>query len=333
MRIDHQAHWYPEAFVKAMAERGGRPGASVRGRDPNRVQGGPDPLPLPPTSSDLEAQLEDLAAAGFDAMLSSPAVFGDVSPLEVPEAKELCLLVNEAYAQAQRDHPGQFFGLATIPLQEPEAAVEVLDEAILRQGLAGVLVHSNVDGRPICHPESAPVWDRIGELGVNVVLHPTRSVIAPAYGDWGELIDVSLGWLLDTSAAAFSLIVSGTLDRIPDLQVLHPHIGGVLPYLVGRLDGVARYRRLNLGTAASELPSAYLTKRFVVDSSTHTPGALRLAIDLYGSERVVFGSDSPYLPRADHVDFIQKVLAAPDGEQLMNARFPFRGCGESGPAR
>ena len=90
-----------------------------------------------------------------------------------------------------------------------------------------------------------------------------------------------------TSAAAFNLIESGTLDACPSLTVLHPHLGGVLPYLLGRLERIQNERR--------ELPvGEYLRTRFYTDTVGRTPGQIRLAMQAYGPDRVLFGSDNPF---------------------------------------
>ena len=108
--------------------------------------------------------------------MSSSASFGEVDRLPVERAKEVAYALNEARAEAQREHAGRFYGLATLPWQDAEAALEVVEDAIGRLGLRGLLIHSNIDGRPIDADELRPVYARIAELGVPLCLHPARTM-------------------------------------------------------------------------------------------------------------------------------------------------------------
>src|SRR5262249_20151877 len=104
--------------------------------------------PWGPAFTDLEFQLETFAAAGVDAIVSSSGSFGDVDRLEVARARDAAHALNAERASAERTHAGRFYGLATLPWQNTEAALATLDDAILRLGLRGVLLHSNINGAP-----------------------------------------------------------------------------------------------------------------------------------------------------------------------------------------
>jgi aminocarboxymuconate-semialdehyde decarboxylase len=329
--IDHQAHWYPKALLEALAGREGYPTLerADAGYTLLHPPAGRWRQPITSLFYDLDQQFADMSACGVDVMLASPAMIFDVALFELPEARDLATMANEEYAATQRAHPDRFLGLATLPMRGPDVAVEVLDDAILRLGLKGVCMHANVGGSAICRPELEPVWDRIEELGVPVVLHPTRSVLAPTYDFMSVPGDVMVNWLLDTSAAAVSLIMSGTFDRLPRLVVLHPHIGGTLPYVVGRLDSTAAALKSHLGAAGkgnawktAELPSWYLKNRFWTDSSSTTLPALKMALDVYGADRITLGSDVPYVSRERHLNFLREHLPAEQVERILTNRLP-----------
>src|SRR5689334_979942 len=163
-------------------------------------------FPIPEHLLELELQLEAMEAAGIDAMVSSSASFGDVDGLPMPRAKEVAHALNEERAQAEREHRGRFYGLATIPWQDAEAGIEVLDEAVTRQGLRGVLLHSNVDGGPVDAEHCRPIYRRIAELGVPVFLHPGRTVLEPLMRDYG--LEYLVAYMFDTSLAALRLVLS-----------------------------------------------------------------------------------------------------------------------------
>jgi predicted TIM-barrel fold metal-dependent hydrolase len=65
----------------------------------------------------------------------------------------------------------------------------------------------------------------------------------------------------------------------------------MLPYVAGRLNRIGSDVELSL--------DAYLRTRFFTDTVSLTPGALQMAIDTYGRDRVLYATDFPFenLPR------------------------------------
>ena len=253
-------------------------------------------------------------------MSASPApnMVADVSRLGTSEACEITQLLNQETGRFQREHPDRIIGLAMLPMQDAGAAIETLDDAILKQGLRGVCVHSNIAGGPIATPETLPIYRRMDELGVPLVLHPANMSMMFDRG-LHRGIDVGLTWMWETSAAALSLIVGGVLDECPSLTVLHPHLGGVIPYVVGRVATVFG----NLAKTSRPL-AEYLRERFYVDVAVKTPGAFGLAIDTYGLERVLFATDFPFIDPVGHVAFLREHVPPAQLEQIRDHnRLPF----------
>lgn len=313
--IDCQWHWYPRAACEAQLKRTSHPlwrrdgdGYLFEPTSGEVWRYGPDYV-------DLDRQLEIMAAAGIDTAVVSPVIAADVSALDVGDAREMCAIYNEEIARAQRLYPGRIYGLAMVPAQDAEAAIETLDDAVRRLGLVGVLMHSNVDGGSIADRSLWPFYARAEKLGIPVFLHPTRTAAEGRVTDYA--LEHPLSYMFETTIAALSLIVGGVLDAFPGLDVVHPHFGGTLPYLVDRVDV---YRRL--GRWQLERPVAEYLPRFYTDTVSESPGALRMAIEAYGVQRMLFASDFPYFPAADGVRFVQENLAPADAEQVFagNAR-------------
>jgi aminocarboxymuconate-semialdehyde decarboxylase len=299
MLVDYQAHWYSPKYFESILDRpAGRYPRAERmeggyvfeyddDRSGNRWLGHR-------TYYDIHLHLADLDASGIDAAVISPNMIGDVTRMELSEAREALDLINEEVARVQREHPERIVGLAMLPMRDTAAAIETLEHAIDELRLGGVCVITNVDGRPLASEETLPVFQRIAELGVPLFLHPSnRSLSFPITRSVGRAAEIGLGWMFETSMAALSLIYSGTLDACPELTVVHPHAGGTLPFLRGRLDlieslhGVQRERSL----------SEYLRTQFYVDSVNTTPGGLELAAATYGPDRILFATDFPWHER------------------------------------
>ena len=286
MIVDHQVHWLPPASLDELTRRTRLPRATRTG-DGWLVEITDDRALLAgPAMTDLEAILGLASSLGIDVLVTSPPTLAEVQHLPGPEAGDLLRGVNEQFALAQRRFPDRFVGLATLPMQDPGEALAVLDDAA-GDGLRGVMMHASIEGRPIATAETLPVFERLDELGMPLVLHPAVRSQTFAVNGGVTVTEGGIFWMAHTSAAAFNLIESGTLDACPNLAVLHPHLGGVLPYLLGRLERIQNERR--------EIPIAeYLKTRFYTDTVGRTPGQIAMAMQAYGADRVLFGSDNPF---------------------------------------
>jgi aminocarboxymuconate-semialdehyde decarboxylase len=314
--VDHQAHWYPHAYVEALIGRSKPPrveraphGQEVLLLDDDCRQPFLDRL-----VSDIEVHLAQATAAGIDVLVLGPATLGEVLHLPANEAAELLGRLHEEYAAAQRAHEDRLACLAALPLQEPSVALDVLERAIGELDLRGVALVAANEGHPIVSDATIPVLARIAELGVPLFLHPgfrspTRTYTRTRRAENG------LGWMFHTAVAALELVDTGLLDAVPDLVVVHPHLGGVLPYVAGRVS------RLD-GSRAAEPLEHYLRTRFYVDTAAATPAALELAIQAYGVDRLVFATDHPLLPMGTGRRYVDDNLSPQVAAQIYSNRVP-----------
>ena len=302
--IDYQCHWYPESYFELVRGRDRYPRVDfVDGKWKFDADDGIG-WSFAPEYLSIENYFAQLDAAEIDVGVSSPNMVGDVTRLDVSEAREITGLLNQETARVQHEHPDRFIGLAMLPMQDVSAAIESLDDAILALGLRGVCVFSNIAGRPIATEETLPIYRRIEELGVPLVIHPANTSMAYAKG-LALGIEVGITWMWETSAAALSLIFSGVLDECPSLTVLHPHLGGVIPYVVGRIDAFLQSWGQIAPNRLQRSLEEYLKERFYVDIAVRTPGALALAIETYGLDRILFATDFPFNNPATHVEFLR----------------------------
>lgn len=308
--IDCQCHWYPPAFCEAQLSRTTYP---LWQRDDDGYVFQPSPTQswrMGPTFVDLDHQFELMAAAGIDVLLSSPVIAGDVTALPIGEAREACQLLNEELSAAQRARRGRFYGLAVLPLQDVGVALELLDDAIGRLGLKGVLLHSNIAGGSVADREIWPLYERLEETGTPVFLHPTQAFGEKRLTDYA--LEPPLAYMFDTTVAALSLIVGGVLDAFPALKIVHPHYGGTLPYLIDRAEVYRRQGRWDLPRPLRE----YLP-RFYTDTVNDSPAALALGQELYGIDRLLFSTDHPYFAPADEIAFVREHLDPAHARQVF----------------
>jgi aminocarboxymuconate-semialdehyde decarboxylase len=309
--IDTQAHWYPRVLLDAYAAGEGFPGCRREG-DSYAVEMLPGQwTSLPLHFVELELQLETMRDAGVDAVVSSSGSFGDVDALPVGQAKEVAIAVNEERAAAEARYEG-FLGLASIPWQDADAALEVVDDAVSRLGLRGILIHSNIAGRPVDSADLRPVYERMSELDVLLFLHPGKTLLEPHARDLG--LEVMLAYMFDSSMAALRLVLSGILDGL-SLNVVHPHCGATLPYLAGRIDH-SYWKPWALGRELERLPSELL-KGFYTDTMCQSPETLAYAKGFYGVGHLLYGSDYPYYQPAESLAFVRECLTEAEAKAVL----------------
>jgi predicted TIM-barrel fold metal-dependent hydrolase len=299
--VDHQAHWYPRSYVESLIDRDGYPSARRQGPNLLYESAVGESWLLSPRYTDLDVQLADMDAHGVDVALTSANLPGEVSRLDLEQAVQTLDVLNDELAAAQRRHPDRIVGLCMLPMQDADAALQVLDRAIEQLGLKGVCLLSNIAGRPIVAPDLLRVYRRIEELGVPLFLHPSHTSVA-AGAVLSPTIEIGLAWMFDTAAAALALIYGGVLDACPGLTVVHPHLGGALPYVTGRVADCEI-----TGNAEHDLMS-YLRTRFFVDCVQSTPGALAFAMEIYGVDRILFATDFPWADRSGSRAYLKNDL-------------------------
>ncbi|MBI2357589.1 MAG: amidohydrolase [Deltaproteobacteria bacterium] len=285
--IDIHAHFYPEAYLKILAEEGGSFGIRLDRSSPKEVvidiRG--SRLILGPAFTDLDLRLKEMKRQRVDIhalSLTRPMVYWADPELGL----KLSQAMNDAMAEAHTAFPDRFAGFAVLPMQDIPTAMVELERACKLPGIRGVYMGTNINGKDLSAPEFIPLFQRIEELRLPVFLHPTQVIPTDRLKPY--FFYNLIGFPVDTTIAAAHLIFSGVLDRFPRLSFCLPHVGGALPYLIGRMD---RGHKINEECRETKhKPSAYL-RRFTYDTISHDPGALLYLIRLVGAERVMIGSD------------------------------------------
>jgi predicted TIM-barrel fold metal-dependent hydrolase len=236
--------------------------------------------------------------------INQPGVIG----LPPGQAGRVARAANDELAELAAGSGGRVRGLATLPWQCPVEAAAELRRAV-GLGLRGAMACSNVAGRALDEPEFAPVFAAAEEQEVPLLLHPTLPLCVPTLGDYGLACPV--GFLVDTTTAVLRLILSGLFDRQPRLKLVICHAGGLLPQLAGRLDLEQRRGILSGGhDRRGRLSSDYLSLLYT-DTAGGSPAAVESALQLFGPNHVMFGSDAPFWNHADGLQLLDQLAVAP----------------------
>lgn len=221
--------------------------------------------------------------------------------LRTDRAIALARNANDELAQACRDHPGRFTGMAACATQDPAAAVAEIERAVTTLGLRAVIINSHVQGEYLDDPRFWPILEAAEALEVPIYLHPNTppaSMIAPFLE--AGLDGAIYGFGVETGLHALRIITSGALDRFPKLQIILGHAGEALPFWLYRLDymhtaGVRSGRYESMKPLERGTVSNYLRDNFVItNSGVAWEPAIRFCQDVVGVERVMYAMDFPY---------------------------------------
>jgi aminocarboxymuconate-semialdehyde decarboxylase len=288
---DVHAHVIPPSLVHAMRAGDAPDGITLEHHDGlpwvRHRQG--YTYPLLPAFHDVQTRLGVMDGDGVGkAIVSAPPTLF-LYWADERTGVESARWVNDGVADLVSEAPDRLDGLATLPLKNPDAAVVELRRAVLELGLKGAQIGPHCEGVPLDDASLRPVLEEASRLGVPLVVHPYYVGSTPGLDDFYLTNLQGNPW--QTAVAASRLILSGTLDELPDLKVLLVHGGGHLPYQIGRLDHGHRVRPE--ASRPAQPPSAYL-RRFHYDTLTHSPASTRWLLDLVGADRVAHGTDTPF---------------------------------------
>jgi aminocarboxymuconate-semialdehyde decarboxylase len=324
--IDSHFHYWPRSIFDWLLKRSDYPKAvpNDRGAWTYIGTGGRSgTIASWPAWYDLEKEFEHMDKLGHqvDVVSSIGPLSVAFSELPVETGRELATMWNEEMAAAQRKYAGRFFGTAAVPLVDTRTAIEVLDHAVLKLGLVGVNLPGSVgtDAR-IDAERLEPFYDRVEELGLPLLLHPTDAIFADILDGYNEALHLSLGRVVEVSSAAMRLVLSGIMERHPKLKLIMSHTGGALPYQAGRMDKNCKKAGL------PKLPSVYLKRMYTDTVSPHMLG-IKFAIDFYGIDHVMYGTDYPCWDPATCLRLIEEIgLSEADQRKLFvdNVRALFR---------
>jgi aminocarboxymuconate-semialdehyde decarboxylase len=291
MIIDVHSHFFPPGYLEAL-ERGPHPyaiGRDAAGRTMLTLHGARI-VTMTHEMTSPQDRLRDMDRLGIDCQIISVTVpnvyFG-------PAARrgDLARMANDGLAELTHRFPRRFAALASVPLEDPDAAIRELDRAVLELGMVGVILGSNVDGRYLDDPTFTPVFERAEALRVPILVHP----MPPADPDptFTRGLVPLLGFVFNTSASVARMVLAGIFERLPALTLILGHLGGTLPYLMQRLDnGYRAYPEAR--EALPHPPSTYL-RRLYYDTVSFSVPSLQCALGTVGPEHIVMGTDYPHV--------------------------------------
>jgi aminocarboxymuconate-semialdehyde decarboxylase len=292
MQIDIHSHVIPDRIVAAIAADPRRFRARVEGEGPARkiIHDQGYVYPLFEEFRQVEAKLSAMDRKGIDISVISPAPPMFYYWADADLALEVAGLVNDGVADMVGARPDRLRGMATVPMQHPDAAVAELERVVRAYGFKAVEIGTSIEGAQLAEERFRPLLRRASELNVFVFAHPYY--VGAKSGLESYYLTNLIGNPLDTTVMLANLMFSGRLDELPELKIVLAHGGGFIPYQIGRLVHGHAVRSETNGISKSSPKD--LLKRIYFDSLVFDPQALRYLIDLVGADHVCIGTDAPF---------------------------------------
>jgi len=291
-KIDIHSHVIPDRIVAAIAANPKRFQARIEGEGASRkiIHDQGYVYPLFAEFREVEAKLDSMDRKGIDISVISPAPPMFYYWADADLALEVAGLVNDGVADMVGARPARLRGMATVPMQHPDAAVAELERVVRNFDFKAVEIGTSIEGAQLAEERFRPLLRRASELNVFVFAHPYY--VGAKAGLENYYLTNLIGNPLDTTVMLANLMFSGRLDELPDLKIVLAHGGGFLPYQIGRLVHGHSVRSETNGVSKSSPKE--LLKRIYFDSLVFEPQALRYLIDLVGAGHVCIGTDAPF---------------------------------------
>lgn len=240
--------------------------------------------------TDVSKRLEDMDRTGIDVevvSLSTPNVFFT----DARHQPEVARMINDSYADLIARHPKRFKGFASIPMDAPDAALAELHRVIDDLKLNGVVLLSNIGGRPLTSPQYRPFFEEANRLGLCIFLHPMLPSNSESFQEY--VLGPIIGFPFDTTLAVARMCYDGMFEDFKDIRWIIGHLGGAVPYLMERMDNGFR-DFADCRQKIDKLPSVYL-KQLYYDTVSFSEHSLTMVKNMVGADHMVMGSDYPHL--------------------------------------
>jgi predicted TIM-barrel fold metal-dependent hydrolase len=202
--------------------------------------------------------------------------------------------------------------MASLPLPDSAAALAELDRIAEQPALRGITFPSQVTLHRPDQIGLEPVLARAAELGLVTLIHPSgaSTELGTVFDDFG--LGLAMHAMISGPLVILRMMAAGFFDRIPELEVIVPNFGGILPFLGARFDD-------RLKGDLAKAPTEYMRTNLFYDSSGFPAGpTFRCALDAVGASQVVFGTDYPSWEMTPLWDAVQDMdLDAVDREAIL----------------
>lgn len=273
--------------------------------------------------TDFELQQEVSHKAGITRRLMSNPFGAEVLVgISKKPALDVVKHTNDQVAAIVDRSHGTTWGLGTLNPLDKNMIAEG-ERLMGPMGFKGLLINSSWQAKFIDTEEAFPFWEWAEDKQVPIFMHPVRVPIGHEQQMDQYKLDELVGRPFDTAMSVARMILSGLFDRYPRLKIVIAHMGGGLLPVMGRLnfgwrlgsEGMPEHTKIK----CKRLPSDYLRAHLRVDTMGIWGPHLKEAVEVFGPDRVMFGTDYGPVPidPSEHVDLVRALdISETDKEKI-----------------
>jgi 6-methylsalicylate decarboxylase len=270
MLIDVHAHQFPARYAELMARHGHKLLAVL-------------------TGTTLDERIQQMDEAQVDMQVLSPSNLMPYLDNET-DAREAARILNDGYAELTHRLPHRFKAYVSLPLPHVEASLREMERGLDELGMAGITFGCSILNRSVTDKEFEPLYREMNRRCAVLFFHPmVNGICSPLITDFG--LEGAAGTTIEDAVVVLHMIMRQIPHRYSDIRMIVPHLGGLIPMLLNRMDNQVAAMNRDL----PEKPSM-TARRFWYDTVSHgSHAALRCACEAFGPEHLVTGSDYPVL--------------------------------------
>ena len=279
-----------------------------------------------------EQRVADMDVCGIDMQIVSCASQSQFLPLK--EAAPVVNDSNNILAEQISKYPDRFAAFAALPWSAPEAAAKELERAVSKLGFKGAILAGRASAGKefLDSPQFTPVLEAAQALEVPIYIHPAPPMLQVQqayYAGLGEQLSARLslygwGWHHEAGIQILRLILSGSFERFPKLQIIGGHWGEMVPFFLSRLDQALPQSVTKLERTITE---TFRQNVYVTPSGIFDYPQLQFCMQVVGADRIIHSVDCPFVPNKGAKEFLENApIGAEEKEQIAhrNAESLFR---------
>lgn len=281
-KIDFETHLSTKNFIEAKDRLNPQPAGQKKGNAP------------------FELTLEERIALmdQYEIQTQIVSCGGGLEALDVATATYVAKTANDEFAEMGVKYPGRFLGYATLIPQDIDASLRELERCHNELGFPAWNTHTNFTSTYIDDDEYYPLLELAAKLNMFVYLHPGPPTIDRLRG-YGTMLNMGLGYHVDTAITMTRLISKGVFDKLPTLKMVMGHYGEAMPFMLDRIDSMAVQGEASTlvqkGDECNQHTMDYYFKHniYVTTSGNFSKAAFICARERLGMDHILFGTDFP----------------------------------------
>ena len=167
--------------------------------------------------------------------------------------------------------------VAMVPMNNIPKAIEIIEQQVVSNDkFVGIQLFTQALDKSIASVEYEPIFLEMSKVNLPIFLHPV-------FDNNKRDNNITFSWEYELTKAMMQIVQAGYFEKYPKLKIIIHHAGAMVPFFAGRI----KY------TMSDQEYRDF--KKFYVDTAIlGNPKALELAIDFFGSEHMIFGTDAPF---------------------------------------